>query len=168
MQTLLAISKAIELPDAVMYGVADAAWKVFGAGAMAFDSLLRSVVPGAVAYAENYVAGHQHPLTKKLPLMTPTHVAFASVLYILVIFALKPIGKAIGKMQLKNFGTLHNLFLFSLSFYMWAGILVTAAANGFTLWNNPVGTGDGAWRMAKLIWLFSTSRNSRSSSTPSL
>lgn len=157
-QTLLAVSKAIELPDAVVYGTADATWKVFGGLATAFDQLVSSVAPAAVNYANSYVAANQHPLAKRLPLMTPTHVAFASVMYLVVIMALYPIGQAIGKRTLKSFGTLHNCFLFLLSLYMWGGILITAAANGYTLWNNGVGSGDNAWRMTKLIWLFYVSK----------
>jgi elongation of very long chain fatty acids protein 4 len=155
---LLALSKAIEIPDAVMYGIANQTWAVFGAGATLFDQTLRQVAPAVVQAVDTYVDDKIHPMSKKLPLMNATNVAFASVLYLIVIALLYPIGQIIGKRTIKAFSTLHNLFLFLLSLYMWGGILVTAAANGFTLWNNAVGTGDNSWRMAKLIWIFYVSK----------
>ena len=155
---LLALSKAIEMPDAVMYGIAEKTWGVFGPAATMFDGVVRQVAPAAIQAVDSYVDSHIHPMSKKLPLMTATNVAFASVLYLIVIAALYPVGQLIGKRTIKGFSTLHNLFLFLLSLYMWGGILITAAANGFTLWNNAVGSGDNAWRMAKLIWIFYVSK----------
>ena len=157
-EQLVALSKAIEMPDAVMYGIANQTWAIFGQGATLFDNTLRQVAPAAVQTVDAYVDGRIHPMSKKLPLMTATNVAFACVLYLLVIAMLYPVGQLIGKRTIKAFSTLHNLFLFLLSFYMWAGIIVTAAANGFTLWNNGVGAGDNSWRMAKLIWIFYVSK----------
>jgi elongation of very long chain fatty acids protein 4 len=152
------LSKAIELPDAVVYGVADASWAVFGPAVSVFDQQVTAIAPDLVRLANNYTATHLHPISKRLPLLTPTHVAFCVVMYLVVILALYPIGKAVGKLQLKSFSMVHNAFLFAVSLYMWGGILITAVANGFTLWNNPVGTGDGAWRMAKILWLFYVSK----------
>jgi elongation of very long chain fatty acids protein 4 len=151
----------LELPDAVVYGVANQTYAItkpaidlFAQGVNAVP-VLKTVMDAADAYTKSVV----HPFCTKLPLMTPMHVLFAVFAYFAMLPVLYVIGKATGKLQLKFFGILHNGFLYSVSLYMCVAIGITAAASGFTLWNNAV-QGDTAngWRLAKLIWLFYVSK----------
>ena len=161
MQVFQTLAELYELPDWALYGIAAKTNAVFGPGARAFEGALKAALPGPCGVVDGYVKAHSHPeYTAKMPLMNPFDVLFAALLYLVVIAALNPIGKVIGKLQLKTFGTIHNFFLFSLSFYMMSGVFITAVASGYSLWNNavqPISSPNG-WRMAKMIWIFYASK----------
>mmetsp|Transcript_59226 Transcript_59226/g.68555 ORF Transcript_59226/g.68555 Transcript_59226/m.68555 type:complete len:324 (-) Transcript_59226:376-1347(-) len=154
-----AIAKAIELPDAVVQMVASKTFDVVGPAVVAFDQALHTYAPQVMGPLDAFFDENRHDYSKRLPLMTPSYVLFAVVAYMVALTVLYPVGKLLGKKKLRFLGLIHNAFLFALSAYMSFSIMVTAIASGYTLWNNPVGTGNGNhWRMAKLIWLFYVSK----------
>lgn len=154
-----AIATAIELPDAVVSKVASTTFDIVGPAVVAFDAALHTYLPQVMGPLDAYFDLNRHEYSKKLPLMTPSYVLFSVVAYIVALLVLYPIGKLLGKQKYRFLGLIHNAFLFALSAYMSFGIFITAVAAGYSLWNNPVGTGNGHhWRMAKLIWLFYVSK----------
>lgn len=160
MQSILqAAATALELPDTVVFGVADAAWAVFGPLCAPFDSALTAALPQQVGAMRAYFESERFPTQKPLPLSDPVVAIFAMLCYPLGLFALYLFSSAVGKLKCKTIGLIHNFFLFSLSLYMWAAILVTAASMFGRLWNHPMGnTTENDWRLAKLMWVFYISK----------
>ena len=146
----------LELPDHVVYGVAEAAYKVFQYPLHIFVTSLHQIAPQLVEHVDSFTAANIHPFAKKLPLMTPSYVLFAVLAYYSFLVVLYPVGKVMSVPKIV--GLVHNLFLFGLSLYMVVTIMVTARSAGFSLWNNGVGNGPHDWRLAKLIWLFYVSK----------
>lgn len=147
------LAAMIELPDALMYGVSDATYAILRPVLDPFTALVGPTLEGLM---KPYIGGHE--MSKRLPLMNPSSVAFGLVGYAVMLLVLFVVGKALGKLSMKTFMAVHNLFLFALSLYMCVAILITALASGFTLWNNHLRTGVNGWRMAKLVWLFYASK----------
>jgi elongation of very long chain fatty acids protein 4 len=150
----------IEYPDYIMYGIANAADKAFGPAVAVFDAGLRTVLPGPMAWMDNHANTSAHPLSKKLPLMTPAPMLFSLVLYFAVLGLCLLIVKARGsEFGLRTTSLLHNAILTAVSLYMMVGILATAAVSFPTLWNNAAPTtGKNAWTMAKFINMFYLSK----------
>lgn len=154
---------ALELPDHCIVSTGRLATAVFGPALTAFDALLRDTVPDLVAQAESFVAASQGEIVAaapiEIPLLTPTTAVFCLVFYFATLIVLFLAGRVLPKLRVTLFSTLHNLFLTTLSFYMWAAILVTAIASKYPLWNVPMRSDDpNSWRMAKLVWIFYISK----------
>lgn len=153
------LAAALELPDAVVYGVADAAWTVFSPAYLPFESAVTSFLPDQVAFAREYFEGVRFVTQKPLPLSDPVLAIFSLACYPAGLFVLYIISKIVGKLKCRTIGLIHNLFLFSLSLYMWAAILVTALAMFPRLWNLEIKNSDeNDWRIAKLMWVFYISK----------
>lgn len=152
----ITIAKAIELPDKVMYGIAEVTYAVFGQAADAFAQLIDELPP--MTYLNDFALSTRDDHAKHLPLMKLSYVFFALLMYAVGLLALYPIGKLLGKRKYRLLGLVHNGFLFLLSVYMCSGIAVTAVACGYRLWNNPVGYGELDWALAKLHWVFYISK----------
>lgn len=158
MSTVQKLAELIELPDSVIAAIASTTFNVMKPLLVPFEETVTRIAPEAVAFALNQTGTHIHPFAAKLPLMNPIHVVFAVVMYAVVLLALFPIAKVLGKHKYRWLGLIHNAFLFYLSLYMCSGIAITAIASGYSLWNNGVGTKANDWRMAKLIWIFYVSK----------
>jgi elongation of very long chain fatty acids protein 4 len=153
------LAVALEFPDSVMYGVAARTYQVFGPAVELVDDSLRKYAPVQIKFLDDLTARTIHDFAKRLPLMTPSYVIFALIFYAVALLALYPISKLLGKQKLRLVGILHNAFLFFLSWYMCLGIFVTALSCNFDfIWNNPVGSSENDWRLAKLLWVFYVSK----------
>ena len=152
------LAELVEFPDELIDQVASTTWTVFGPAVSMFENTLAQLLPDLYKTAMTMTEDYKHPFSKKLPLMNPTHVIFALVFYIVALAAIYPIGKVLGKQKHRFLGLIHNMFLYFLSVYMCVGVMITAKACGYSLWNNGVGTGKNDWRLAKLIWVFYVSK----------
>lgn len=151
------LAELIELPDSVVYGVANGVHGIFKPALDIFDAQLHAAVP-QLAQWDQFLINNTHKWSKKLPLMTTSYVLFAMIGYFVALTFFYILGKVLGKRKQKPIGFLHNMFLYFLSAYMCVSIIITAVASGFRLWNNAVGEDLNGWRMAKLIWLFYVSK----------
>lgn len=152
------VASAIELPDSVMQGAAAVAYAVFGPVVLAFETAIKEHLPELYTRTNEYLIPHEHPFAKRLPFLNPWHVAFSVLCYFVLIIGFAIIGKILGKHSYKLLGIMHNLFLYLLSLYMCVGLMVSARAAGYSLWNNPAGTSEKDYRVAKFVWLFYVSK----------
>lgn len=149
----------LELPDAWMNKVGEVSYTIFGSSADAFDRLLQTSFPKAHAWANAQVEANRHEFSYRLPFTAnPSYVAFAIVMYFVMIAALTVVSRILGKRSYRWMGFLHNYTLHLVSLYMCVGLLVSARAAGYSLWNNPAGTSPAEYRVAKLVWLFYVSK----------
>ena len=150
------VAGALEMPDAWIAKGAELTSLVVAPAYEPFDALAGPSIRTAFAN----LGLPKHPMSAKLPLMEPVPVVFSVVGYLVTLAILYAVGKGLGKLSMRSFATVHNLFLFLLSLYMCVGIAATAVASGFSVWNNavqessPTQPNPNAWRMAKLVWIF--------------
>jgi len=153
-----ALAELVELRMGVIKAVSSTTFTIFEPLLVPFEQAVNAIAPSAVAWANQNVKENLHTFSAKLPLMNPVHVLFAVIMYAVILLALFPIAKILGKHKYRWLGLIHNAFLFFLSLYMCTAIAITAVACGFSLWNNGVRGTTNDWRMAKLIWLFYVSK----------
>ncbi|KAK7199720.1 long chain polyunsaturated fatty acid elongation enzyme-like protein [Novymonas esmeraldas] len=152
------IAAAIELPDWVIDKSAALAYECFGSAGDAFEDRVRVNFPAAHAAVEQWMREQAHPFAARLPYLNPWH-GIASILgYLGLILAFRVFGRVLGKFTCRSLGLVHNLGLHLLSLYMSLGLMISARAAGYSLWNNAVGTSPAEWRIGKLIWLFYVSK----------
>lgn len=154
------LAATIELPDAVVYGVAKYTHAIFEPALTPFTAALQQYAPEPLQMANDFTSKNIHTLSKKLPLMTPATVLFAIAFYFAALLILFLVGRVLPPLRMTLVSSLHNLFLTAVSFYMWAAIPITAVACGYTFFFN-IRVGDSTpndWRMAKLIWIFYVSK----------
>lgn len=152
-------ASAIELPDEVMYGVANLTYSLFSPLILPFDAFVSGVFPEQVSMARDYVEANSYPTQKPLPLRDPVIALFAVLMYPATLALLFAVSKVVGKLKCKTVGLIHNFFLFALSLYMWASIIVTAFSMYDHLWDHAMSnTTENDWRLAKLMWLFYVSK----------
>ncbi|KPI90849.1 long chain polyunsaturated fatty acid elongation enzyme-like protein [Leptomonas seymouri] len=152
------IAAAIELPDWVVEK--SAAWTYASVGFIG-DSFQDSVMtrfPQMYMAVQNWVRANEHPFVSRLPYLNPWHSVASILGYFTMIVAFRLFGRVLGKFSCRHLGLLHNLGLHLLSLYMSVGLMISARAAGYTLWNNAAGTSHAEWRIAKLIWLFYVSK----------
>jgi len=150
----------IELPDAVVYETARVFDNAFGPWIALLEKALYTVFPAGMQWMSDYTENNAHPLSRKLPMLTPAPMLFAALCYTVTVPFLCWMSRyVLPRLQLKAFSFVHSVFLTILSAYMWVGILSTALASYDSLWNQGVDPNSpNAWRMAKLIWLFYASK----------
>ncbi|KAH9578808.1 ELO family [Trypanosoma melophagium] len=152
-----AIAAVVELPDWLIASVARGTYYLVGPALDSFEFFAESQFPHLREWIQN-LEGQRHPFASKLPLLNFWYVIFSLLCYFGGILLLLLTAKIMGKRKYRFLVVLHNLFLFSLSLYMSFAIMVTARAADFSLWNNPAGTSNADWRLAKLLWLFYISK----------
>jgi elongation of very long chain fatty acids protein 4 len=152
------IAAAIELPDWVLE--TSAAWTYACVGSLgdSFEAVVKVRFPEPHAYVQKWMRNHQHPFASRLPYLNPWHVIASILGYFAMIVLFRVFGRFLGKFSCRTMGLVHNLGLHFLSLYMSVGLLVSARAAGYSLWNNAAGTSRAEWRVAKLIWLFYVSK----------
>ncbi|ORC88377.1 elongation of very long chain fatty acids protein 4 [Trypanosoma theileri] len=151
------IAAVVELPDSLIESVAQWTYGLFGPAVDLFESFAESQFPQVTMWIQQ-LDGRRHPFASKLPLLNFWYVIFSLLCYFGGTILLLLTAKIIGKGKYRMLVALHNLFLFSLSLYMSFGIMVSARAAKFSLWNNPAGTSNADWRVTKLVWLFYVSK----------
>lgn len=153
------LASALELPDSVVYGIANTTWAIFSPAYLPFEAAVTSIAPDQVTFFRELFEGVRFATEKPLPLSDPVMALFAMACYPIGLLVLFIVSKIVGKLKCRTIGLLHNLFLFLLSLYMWAAVLVTAAAMFPRLWNLEVkSTSENDWRIAKLMWIFYISK----------
>lgn len=102
-----------------------------------------------------------NPFQAKFPFLESAHIVFFCTMYTVFFFLLPAfIFKFVWKKPLnflRPIATVHNLFLTMLSFYMAAGIALSAVALGYSFWNNPFNsdvTNKLNWAMVKFQFVF--------------
>lgn len=148
----------LELPDSVVASVGSATYGVFKPVLDAFESTIAANLPELYRQVNQWRAENAHPFAAKLPFLSPWHVLFAVIMYFVTIAVFAVVGKILGKGQYRLFALVHNYLLHVVSLYMSVGLLVSARAAGYSLWNNAAGTSRQEWRVAKLVWLFYVSK----------
>lgn len=152
------LAALMEVPDSLMYSVADTVYSVVGPVADRLEHLAFQHAPELHQWLDALCKAHEHPFASSLPFLNPWHVVFAVITYFVSIVFFTGVGKFFGKCNCKPLGMLHNLLLYFLSLYMCVGLLVSARAAGYTLWNNAAGSSKQEWRVAKFIWVFYISK----------
>ncbi|GET91450.1 long chain polyunsaturated fatty acid elongation enzyme-like protein [Leishmania tarentolae] len=152
------IAAAIELPDWVLTKSASLVYTCFGPAADAFERSIKTNFPAQHAFVEAWMRAHSHPFAERLPYLNPWHGIASVLAYLALILALRVLSRGVGKLSCRTLGMVHNLGLHLLSLYMSLGLMISARAAGYSLWNNAAGTSPAEWRIAKLIWLFYVSK----------
>lgn len=152
------VAAAIELPDWVLEKSAAWTYAAFGFLGDSLESSVKVRFPGPYAHVQQWVRDQQHPFASRLPYLNPWHCIASILAYFVMILSFRVFGRFMGKFSCRNLGLVHNLGLHLLSLYMSVGLMVSARAAGYTLWNNAAGTSPAEWRVAKLIWLFYVSK----------
>ena len=152
------IAAAIELPDWVLEKSAAWVYARFGGLGDAFEASIKARFPAAHTQMQQWMHDHAHPFASRLPFLNPWHCIASILGYFSMIVLFRVFGRFLGKFTCRNLGLLHNLGLLILSLYMSIGLMVSARAAGYSLWNNAAGTSAAEWRIAKLIWLFYMSK----------
>ncbi|KPA84645.1 long chain polyunsaturated fatty acid elongation enzyme-like protein [Leptomonas pyrrhocoris] len=157
-ETAEQVAAALELPDWVLEKSAAWTYACFGFFGDSFEDIVKTRFPEPYAAAQQWVHVNQHPFAKRLPYLNPWHCIASILGYFAVIVTFRLFGRFLGKCTCRNLGLFHNLGLHLLSLYMSVGLMVSARAAGYTVWNNAAGTSRAEWRIAKLIWLFYVSK----------
>ncbi|KAG5470516.1 hypothetical protein LSCM1_01760 [Leishmania martiniquensis] len=152
------IAEAIEVPDWVLSKSAALMYHCFGSIADAFERSVRVNFPTQHALVETWTRANAHPFAKRLPYLNPWHCIASILAYLSLIAVFRLLHRFLGKFSCRRLGLAHNLGLHLLSLYMSFGLMISARAAGYSLWNNASGTSVAEWRIAKLIWLFYVSK----------
>ncbi|KAG5496176.1 hypothetical protein JKF63_02477 [Porcisia hertigi] len=152
------IAAAMELPDWVLTKSASLMFSCFGPAATAFENNVRAYFPVQYAFVEKWKQAHAHPFSERLPYLNPWQALASLLAYLCLIVTLRVLSGILGKFSCRSLGLLHNLGLHLLSLYMSIGLMISARAAGYSLWNNAAGSSPAEWRIAKLIWLFYVSK----------
>ncbi|CAC9524249.1 long chain polyunsaturated fatty acid elongation enzyme-like protein [Leishmania infantum JPCM5] len=152
------IAAAIEVPDWVLTKSAALVYSCFGTAADAFESSIKINFPAQHAFVEAWMRARSHPFAVRLPYLNPWHGIASILAYLSLIVTLRLLYRVLGKFSCRTLGLVHNLGLHLLSLYMSLGLMISARAAGYSLWNNAAGTSPAEWRIAKLIWLFYVSK----------
>ncbi|CAJ1014940.1 GNS1/SUR4 family, putative [Leishmania lindenbergi] len=152
------IAAAIELPDWVLRMSASLMYSCFGPFVDAFERSVKMYCSAQYTFVESWMHAHAHPFAKRLPYLNPWHGVASILAYLCLILAFRVLCPFLNKLSCRSLGLVHNLGLHLLSLYMCLGLLISARAAGYSLWNNAAGTSPAEWRIAKLIWLFYVSK----------
>lgn len=157
-QTAERLAGAMEMPDWVLEKSAAVTFQYAQNMTSAFETWVKVSFPLQYQYVEQWIRVNRHPFSHRLPYMSPWHVIFSILAYFGLILLFRIGAPVIGKRSCRLLGLVHNLGLHALSMYMSVGLLVSARAAGYSLWNNAAGTSAAEWRIAKFIWLFYVSK----------
>ena len=156
------VATAIELPDAVMYGVAKYAGLAFAPAYEPFAQALRTYAPAQLAAVASFLDAQgaaQNPFRARLPMLQIEQLLFAIVMYFATLLVLHLVCSRTGAWRINGAANIHNAFLTLVSGYMAVGIVATAVASGGSLWNNAFDPANKfAWSAAKMQWLFYASK----------
>lgn len=148
----------IEFPDAVMYGISDALFGVFGPLLTGFEAAFREYLPQGAEAIDQFLVRERHPLAANFPLANPYYALCVFCLYFVGIVIFFVLGKLFGPCKLRTYGILHNVVLTAWSLYMAVGVVWEAVNQDFGFWTDKVGSGPVAHSMAKFCWLFYVSK----------
>ena len=133
---------------------------VFGPAMVLHQELWATYLPEPTAYLKHFAEHGIHPLTKGMPLTDPIDVAFCIVMYFVFLAFFFLVGRVTGKLQLRGFGILHNLFLTALSLFMGVGLLWDLIAlHGLSVWNKPLDASHPiSLGVRNMAWIFAASK----------
>ncbi|CAB4398927.1 unnamed protein product [Rhizophagus irregularis] len=121
-------------------------------------STFKSSLPSLYENVSKFMEKNQSPLSARLPLMNPFHVLLITIAYLLTIYFGKIFMSRREKLNVRILSIFHNLFLVSLSSYMFLSITFEAWKNGYSLFANPEVRSEEGFQMAKYVWLFYVSK----------
>lgn len=140
--------------------VAAAFESVFGPAMELHQNLWATYLPGPTTYLKTLISEGIHPLSKGMPLTDPIDVLFCIVMYFVFLAFFFVVGRITGKLQLRGFGILHNLFLTVLSLFMGVGLLWDLVAlHGVSVWNKPLDASHPiSLGVRNMAWIFAASK----------
>jgi elongation of very long chain fatty acids protein 4 len=148
------LSHALDMPQFPQY-VAQAS-EPFLPAYYAFESTLVAVAPGPVAVAREWAAENTLPAVAGLPIMDPVAIAFCLTCYYATLIGLFVLSKFVfGKLELRGFSAVHNLFLMILSLYMAVQGAISAIAENDHLVNNSLAPKTTPLVMVTYVFLLS-------------
>ena len=150
----------IHMSTAQIFQLASAFEGVFGPAMVAFQKLMATYLPYPTAVAKQWAAENTHPLAREMPLMDPVDVLFCLVAYFVFLAFFFFVGRLTGKLELRGFGIVHNLFLAVASLYMGVGLLydVLVLHKG-KMWNNAIDASHPiSLTLRNMAWLFTASK----------
>jgi hypothetical protein len=114
-------------------------------------STIKSLLPSLYENVSDYLEKNQSPLSVRLPLMNPFHVIVITLAYLSIIYFGKIFMSRREKFNVKALSIFHNLFLVSLSSYMFITISSEAWKNGYSLFANPEVRSEEGFQVKKKI-----------------
>lgn len=117
-------------------------------------STFKSSLPSLYENVSKFMEKNQSPLSARLPLMNPFHVLLITIAYLLTIYFGKIFMSRREKLNVRILSIFHNLFLVSLSSYMFLTITFEAWKNGYSLFANPEVRSEEGFQVNKIQVIF--------------